>query len=182
MSIWRSPRSNNWSIWFCNLWGHILPDYTLTFLESYEDFASFGCCFAQFQCVFANLWAFQGCPSFKHSFHDTNLILKFLRSVLMVWFVGYNMLRIIQALEEVRSTMCSSKCSIIFTYRCWWTGTPFFPSSKVWYSIRVHQVSFYRFRFSLVALHLQKFVTNVNNVVAVSVPWGFEFLQLYQDI
>jgi hypothetical protein len=35
---------------------------------------------AQFQCVFANLWAFQGCPSFKHSFQYTNLILKFMRS------------------------------------------------------------------------------------------------------
>jgi hypothetical protein len=89
-----------------------------TFLESYEDFASFGGCFAQFQCVFADLWAFQGCPNFKHSFQDTNMILKFLRLVLMVWFVGYNMLRIIHALEEVRSIMCSSKCSVIFTYRC----------------------------------------------------------------
>jgi hypothetical protein len=88
--------------------------------------------------------------------------------------------------------MCSSECSVIFTYRCCKfltlrivderTGTPFFPSSKVWYSRRVHQVSFYHFRLSLVALHLQKFATNVNNVVAVSVPWGFEFLQLYQDI
>jgi hypothetical protein len=36
----------------------------------------------------------------------------------MVWFVGYNMLRIIQALEEVRSTMCSSECYVIFTYKC----------------------------------------------------------------
>lgn len=34
----------------------------------------------------------------------------------------------------------------------------------------MHQVSFYYFRFSLVALHLQKFVTTVNNTVAVSVP------------
>jgi hypothetical protein len=52
-------------------------------LESYEDFASFGGCFAQLQCVFTDLRAFQGCPSFKHSFQDTNLILIFLRSVLI---------------------------------------------------------------------------------------------------
>lgn len=36
----------------------------------------------------------------------------------MVCFIGYNMLEIKQALEEVRSTMCSFECSVMFTYRC----------------------------------------------------------------
>ena len=32
MSIWRSPSSRNWSIWFCNLWGQFLSDYTLLYI------------------------------------------------------------------------------------------------------------------------------------------------------
>ena len=32
MSIWRSPSSRNWSIWFCNLWGRFLSDYTLLYI------------------------------------------------------------------------------------------------------------------------------------------------------
>ena len=32
MSIWRSPSSRNWSIWFCNLWGQFLSDYTFLYI------------------------------------------------------------------------------------------------------------------------------------------------------
>jgi hypothetical protein len=32
MSIWRLPSSRNWSIWFCNLWGQFLSDYTLLYI------------------------------------------------------------------------------------------------------------------------------------------------------
>ena len=72
MSIWRSPSSRNWSIWFCNLWGQFLSDYTILYIfGKLWRFQSFGSCFAQFQCVLTDLWAFQGCPSFKHSFQDT---------------------------------------------------------------------------------------------------------------
>ena len=46
MSIWRSPSSINWSIWFCNLWGQFLSDYTLLYIfGKLRRFRFFWCLF-----------------------------------------------------------------------------------------------------------------------------------------
>ena len=74
------PKIDRFGFAICEVSSYPITPF-FTFLERYEDFASFGGCFAQFQCVFAALWVFQGCPSFKHSFQDTNMVLKFMRSV-----------------------------------------------------------------------------------------------------